>query len=43
MNKVLHDNYYKTDSYLVQTRSQAKTSGIKPTGVHGMRKNLDQT
>ena len=34
-------NYYKIDSYLVQTRSQARSSGIKLPEVHGMRKNLD--
>ena len=32
---------YNIDSYLVQTRSQAKSSGIKLPKVHGMRKNLD--
>ena len=41
MHKVLHKNYYNIDNYLVQTRSQAKTSGIKLPEVHGMRKNLD--
>ena len=35
------ENYYKVDSYLVQTRSQARSSGIKLPEVHGMRKNLD--
>ena len=29
MHKILLENYYNTDSYLVQARSQAKTSGIK--------------
>ena len=29
------------DSYLVLTRSQARSSGIKLPEVHGMRKNLD--
>ena len=42
IRKVLQENYYKIDSYLVQTRSQARSSGIKPPGVHIMRKNLDQ-
>ena len=28
MHKVLQENYYKIDSYLVQTRSQARSSGI---------------
>ena len=41
MHKVLQENYYKIDRYLVQTRSQDKTSGIKLPEVHGMRKNLD--
>ena len=41
MHKVLKENYYKIYSYLVQTRSQARSSGIKLTEVHGMRKNLD--
>ena len=30
-----------TRNYLVQTRSQLKSSGIKLLEVHGMRKNLD--
>ena len=41
MYKVLHENYYNMENYLVQTRSQAKSSGIKLLEVHGMRKNLD--
>ena len=41
MHKVLQENNYNIDSYLVQTRSQAKSSGIKLPEVHGMRKNLD--
>ena len=41
MHKVLQENYYKIDSYLVQTRSQAKSRGIKLAEVHGMGKNLD--
>ena len=41
MHKVLQENYYKIDSYLVQTRSQARSSGIKLPAVHGVRKNLD--
>ena len=41
MHKVLQENYYKIDSYLVQTRSQARSSGMKLPEVHGMRKNLD--
>ena len=30
-----------TNKYLIQTWSQAKSSGIKLSEVHGMRKNLD--
>ena len=41
MHKVLQENYYNIDSYLVQTRSQAKSSGIKLPDIHGMRMNLD--
>ena len=41
MHKVLQENYYKIDSYLVQTRSQGRSSGIKLPEVHDMRKNLD--
>ena len=41
MHKVLQENYYNIDSYLVQTRFQARPSGIKFPEVHGMRKNLD--
>ena len=32
---------YNTENYLVQTRSQARSSGIKLLEVHGMGKNLD--
>ena len=41
MHKVLQENYYKIDSYLVQTRSQTRSSGVKLPEVHGMRKTLD--
>ena len=41
MHKVLQENYNNIDSFLVQTRSQAKSSEIKLPDVHGMRKNLD--
>ena len=41
MHKVLLENYYNIANYLVQTRSQAKSSGIKLPEVHGMGKNLD--
>ena len=36
----LDDNYYN-EKYLIQTRSWAKTSGIKLHEVHGIGKNLD--
>ena len=38
--QILDDNYY-SEKYLIQTRSQAKSSGIKLPEVHGMGKNLD--
>ena len=41
MHQVLHKNYCDTEKYLVQTRFQAKSSGIKLPEVHGMGKNLD--
>ena len=41
MHKVLHKNYYNIENYLVETRSQARSSGIKLPEVHGMAKNLD--
>ena len=41
MHKVLHKNYHNMKDYLVQTRSQAKSSRIKLPEVHGKRKNLD--
>ena len=41
MHQVLHENYYNTENYLVQMRSQARSSGIKLLEVHGMGKNLD--
>ena len=37
--QVLDDNYYN-EKYLIQMRSQAKTSGIKFQEVHSMGKNL---
>ena len=40
MHQLLDDNYYN-EKYLIQTRSQAKSSGIKLPEVHGMGKNLD--
>ena len=46
MYQVLENNYYLennsyNDKYLIQMRSQVKSSGIKLLEVHGMRKNLD--
>ena len=41
MHEVLQERYYKIDSDLVQTTSQARSSGIKLPEVHGGRKNLD--
>ena len=41
MHKVLHENYYNIENYLVQTRSQARSSGIKLPEVHGVGMNLD--
>ena len=41
MHKVLQENYYNIGSYLVQTRSQARSTRIKLPEVHGMRKNFD--
>ena len=40
MYQILDDNYYN-EKYLIQTRSQTKSSGTKLQEVHGMRKNLD--
>ena len=41
MHQVLHENYYDTEKYLVQTRCQARSSGVKLWEVHSMGKNLD--
>ena len=38
MYQVLHKKYYNTENYLVQTRSQARSSGIKLPEVHGMER-----
>ena len=46
MRRVLHendsksDNTTETDKYLVQTRSQAKSSGVKVPEVHDIEKSL---
>ena len=39
MYQILNDNYYN-EKYLVQTRSQAKSSSTKLLEVHGMRKKF---
>ena len=41
MHKILDDNYYNMEEYLLQTRSQARSSGIKLPEVNCMGKNLD--
>ena len=41
MHKILNDSYCNIEKYLIQTRSQARSSGIKFPEVHGMGKNLD--
>ena len=40
MCQILDDNYYD-EKYLIQTRSEAKSSSTKLPEVHGMGKNLD--
>ena len=40
MYQILDDNYYN-EKYLIQTRSQTKSSGTKLLEVHDVRKNLD--
>ena len=41
MHHILYENYYDVEKYLVQTGSQARSSGIKLPEVHDMGKNLD--
>ena len=43
MYQILENNLknFGIDKYLIQTRFQAKYSGIKLPEVYGMRKNLD--
>ena len=41
MCQILDENYYNEEKYLIQIRSQAKSSGIKLLEVHGVGKNLD--
>ena len=40
MCQVLDDNYYN-EKYLIQTRSQTKSSGTKLPVVHGVEMNLN--
>ena len=40
MHQVLHEKYYNIENYVAQTRSQARSSGIKLPEVHGMGKSL---
>ena len=40
MYQILENKFYD-DRYLIQMRSQAKSSSIKLPEVHGVRKNLD--
>ena len=42
MQQVLQENYYNLEMYKVQTRSQARSNGIKLPEVHGIGKSLDQ-
>ena len=47
MQAILRDRYCnveqeKESRYLIQTWSQAKTSGIKLSEVHGINKGVDQ-
>ena len=39
--KILDDNYYNIKKYLIQTRSQGRSSGIKLPEFHGLGRNLD--
>ena len=41
MCKILDDNYYNIEKNLIQTRSQARSHGLKLPEAHGMRRNLD--
>ena len=38
MHKVLQEDYDNIDSYLVQSKSQTRSSGIKLPEVHGIRR-----
>ena len=39
--QTLDNNYYNKEKYLIQTRSEAKSSGVKLPKVHGVGKNID--
>ena len=39
MHNILHKNYYNIENYLMHTRSQANSSGIKLPEVYVMGKN----
>ena len=44
MHNMLHEKYYKNETkerYLVQAHSQTKSSGVKLSEVHGVKKILD--
>ena len=41
MYQVPHERYYDIENYLVQTRSQVRSSGLKLLEVYGMGRNLD--
>ena len=43
MHQILEDNLenFCVDKYLIQTQSQAKSSGIKLPEVHGVGKSLN--
>ena len=40
MYQLLHEKYYNTENYLLQTQSQTRSNGIKLPEVHGIGKNL---
>ena len=40
MYQVLHEKYYNTKKYFIQTQSQTRSSGIKLPEDHGVGKNL---
>ena len=39
--KILNDNYYNIEKYVIQTRSKGRSNGIKLLEIQGVRKNLD--